>query len=65
MTKFYYGVRTYSGHTANHTLWKVLTRRIKHEDDAQDWLDFCKSEDSKRVQEKHEYFIISKWEEEE
>ena len=56
---YYYVVRTYSGATANQTLWKVITRRMKGRRYAQDWMKYEVALDKKK---KHEFFLIIKME---
>lgn len=55
----YYVMRTYSSHTAKTQLMKVCSRAIKTRESAEDWKEFCESEEKNK---NHEFFII--WAEE-
>lgn len=55
----HYVMRQYSGPTRNKVLWQVMTRGIKDERDAANWLDYLSVENPK-----HELFIVTRTEEE-
>lgn len=51
----YYVMRTYSSHTSKNLLVKVCSRPMKTKESAEDWKEFCESEEKNKD---HEFFII-------
>lgn len=51
----YYVMRTYSSHAAKTQLIKVCSRAFKRKQDAENWKDFCESEEKDK---EHTFFII-------
>lgn len=56
-TTFHYVVRTYSGPTAQKTLWKVLSRPIINYSTAVDWKEFIQTQEPNAKD--HEFFIVT------
>ena len=52
--KDYFVARVYS-HTDRQLLWKIVSRPMKHEADAETWARFMESEEPK-----HKFFVISR-----
>jgi hypothetical protein len=51
----FYVMRTYSSHIAQTQLIKVCSRAINTRESAEDWKEFCASEEKNK---KHEFFIM-------
>lgn len=51
----YYVMRTYSSHSAKTQLIKVCSRAIEKRENAEDWKEFCQSQEKNKD---HEFFIV-------
>ena len=51
----YYAMRSHSSHFCNTELWKVLSRPMRTEQEARDWVSFEKSMEKNK---RHNFFVI-------
>lgn len=52
---YWWVLRTHSGVTSNVQTYKLMSRRIKNKDVAEDWLEFCESQEKNK---RHKFFLV-------
>lgn len=52
---YWYVMRTHSGITSNITTYKCMSRRMRTEEDAEDWKGFCESQEKNK---RHRFFLV-------